>query len=43
MRDFYYAPNMHGLDWKVCRTINMLCSLPDLNHRADLDYIIGVG
>jgi tricorn protease len=40
MRDFFYAPNMHGLDWPaVRRTYEPLVS--HVNHRADLTYIIG--
>jgi tricorn protease len=40
MRDFYWAPNMSGVDWaKVRATYEPL--LPYVNHRADLTYIIG--
>jgi tricorn protease len=40
MRDFFYAPNMHGVDWeKVRRNYEPL--LPFVKHRADLTYIIG--
>jgi tricorn protease len=40
MRDFLYAPNMHGVDWpKMRETYNPL--LKHVNHRADLTYIIG--
>ncbi len=40
MRDFFYAPNMHGVDWeKVRRNYEPL--LPFVRHRADLTYIIG--
>ncbi len=40
MRDFFYAPNMHGVDWqKVRKTYEPL--LKYVNHRADLTYIIG--
>lgn len=40
MRDFFFAPNMHGLDWqKVHDTYAQL--VPYVNHRADLTYIIG--
>jgi tricorn protease len=40
MRDFFYAPNMHGVDWPAMRrTYEAL--LPYVNHRADLTYVIG--
>ena len=40
MRDFFYAPNMNGVDWeKVRRTYEPL--VPFVRHRADLTYIIG--
>jgi tricorn protease len=40
MRDFFYAPNMHGVDWPaVRRTYEPLVAY--VNHRADLTYIIG--
>jgi tricorn protease len=40
MRDFFYAPNMHGVDWPAMRrTYEAL--LPHVNHRADLTYVIG--
>jgi tricorn protease len=40
MRDFLFAPNMHGVDWKKMRaTYEQL--LPYVNHRYDLTYIIG--
>ena len=40
MRDFFYAPNMHGVNWeKVKQTYEEL--LPYVAHRADLTYIIG--
>ena len=40
MRDFFYAPNMHGVDWeKVKKNYEEL--LPYVAHRADLTYIIG--
>ncbi len=40
MRDFFYAPNMHGLDWK---SINKKYSVlvPYVNNRNDLNYVIG--
>ncbi|MFN8005483.1 MAG: PDZ domain-containing protein [Terriglobia bacterium] len=40
MRDFFYAPNMNGVDWAgVRKTYEPL--LEHVGHRADLDYIIG--
>lgn len=40
MRDFFYAPNMHGVDWKAMyKKYNVL--IPYVNHRSDLTYIIG--
>jgi tricorn protease len=40
MRDFLFAPNMHGVDWpKMKKTYEQL--LPFVNHRYDLTYIIG--
>lgn len=40
MRDFFYDPNMHGLDWPaVRRKYEPLAA--HVNHRADLTYIIG--
>ncbi len=40
MRDFFYAPNMHGVDWlAVKKKYEVL--LPYVQHRADLTYIIG--
>ncbi len=40
MRDFLFAPNMHGVDWPAMRT-KYSALLPYVNHRADLTYIIG--
>ncbi len=40
MRDFFYAPNMNGIDWKVMRD-KYAALLPFVNHRNDLTYIIG--
>jgi tricorn protease len=40
MRDFFYAPNMHGVDWEKIRK-NYEPLLPFVKHRADLTYIIG--
>jgi tricorn protease len=40
MRDFYYAPNMHGLDWKAIHDKYAVLAAA-VNQRADLDYVIG--
>ncbi len=40
MRDFFYAPNMHGVDWDKVKT-NYEPLVQYVNHRADLTYIIG--
>ena len=40
MRDFFYAPNMHGVDWKAIHD-KYAPLLPYVNQRADLTYIIG--
>ena len=40
MRDFFYAPNMHGLDWKAVGD-KYAALLPFVNHRNDLTYLIG--
>ena len=40
MREFFYAPNMHGVDWEgVRRKYEPL--VPFVNTRADLTYILG--
>ncbi|MEG8947307.1 S41 family peptidase [Rosettibacter firmus] len=40
MRDFFFDPNMHGVDWeKVKKNYEPLVDY--VNHRADLTYIIG--
>ena len=40
LRDWFYDPNMHGLDWNAIRTkYGQL--VPFVAHRADLDYILG--
>jgi tricorn protease len=40
MRDFFYDPNMHGVDWKAMR--DKYEPLVDhVQHRADLTYVIG--
>ncbi len=40
MRDFFYDPNMHGVDWKAMHD-KYAVFLPYVNHRNDLTYIIG--
>jgi tricorn protease len=40
MRDFFYDPNMHGVDWKKMHD-KYEPLLPYINQRADLTYIIG--
>lgn len=40
MRDFFYVPNMHGVDWQSMHD-KYSCLLPYVNHRNDLTYIIG--
>ncbi len=40
MREYFYAPNMHGVDWKGVRE-KYAQLLPFVNHRNDLTYIIG--
>jgi tricorn protease len=40
MRDFFYAPNMHGVDWPKIKE-NYQPLVKHVNHRADLTYIIG--
>lgn len=40
MKDYFYAPNMHGVDWeKVRAQYEPLAKA--VNHRADLTYVIG--
>jgi tricorn protease len=40
MRDFFYDPDMHGVDWKgVFQKYEPLVA--HVNHRADLTYLIG--
>jgi tricorn protease len=40
MRDFFYAPNMHGLDWNAMhKKYDVL--VPFVRHRNDLSYLIG--
>lgn len=40
MRDFFYAPNLHGVDWEKMKK-NYAQLVPYVNHRMDLTYIIG--
>jgi len=40
MRNFFYAKNMHGVDWnEVYNKYKVL--IPYVNHRTDLTYILG--
>ena len=40
MRDFFFAPNMHGVDWRAMRA-KYAPLVEHVNHRADLTYVIG--
>ncbi|HEV2803456.1 MAG TPA: S41 family peptidase [Chthoniobacterales bacterium] len=40
MRDFFYAPNMNGVDWKAMRD-KYGALVPFVNHRNDLTYLVG--
>jgi tricorn protease len=40
MRDFFYDPNLHGVDWKAMRE-RYAPLVEHVNHRADLTYVIG--
>jgi tricorn protease len=40
MRDFFYAPNMHGIDWNAMKQ-KYGSLVPYVNHRADLSYVLG--
>lgn len=40
MRDWFYDPNMHGVDWKKMHD-RYAALVPHVAHRGDLDYIIG--
>ncbi len=40
MRQFFYAPNMHGVDWNKMRE-HYAAMLDDCSSREDLSYIIG--
>ncbi len=40
MRDFFYVPNMHGLDWQAVKE-KYAPLVPHVNNRHDLNYVIG--
>ena len=40
MRDFFFAPNLHGVDWPAMRQ-RYAPLLAHVQHRADLTYVIG--
>jgi tricorn protease len=40
MRDYFYAPNLNGVDWQLVRA-RYEPLLAHVNHRADLTYILG--
>lgn len=40
MRDFFYDPGMHGVDWPAIK-LKYKALLPYVSHRTDLTYIIG--
>jgi tricorn protease len=40
MRDFFYDPGMHGVDWKKIKE-QYRPLVAHVNHRADLTYVIG--
>jgi tricorn protease len=40
MKYFFYAPNMHGVDWEAMR-LKYRPLAQAVNHRADLTYVIG--
>lgn len=40
MRDFFYVPNMHGVDWPAMK-LKYGQMLPYVNNRNDLNYLIG--
>jgi len=39
LRDYFYAPDMHGLNWSVIRD-RYEPFLEHINHRSDLDYLL---
>lgn len=40
MRDWFYDPGLHGVDWKKMHDRYEVL-VPHVSHRADLDYILG--
>lgn len=40
MRDFFYAPNMHGVDWPAMKR-KYAALVPSIRHRNDLNFVIG--
>lgn len=40
MRDFFYAPNMHGVDWQAIHD-KYVVLIPYVKNRNDLNYLIG--
>ncbi|MDZ7331355.1 MAG: PDZ domain-containing protein [candidate division KSB1 bacterium] len=40
MREYFYVPNMHGVDWKAMKE-KYQPLVKHVNHRIDLTYIIG--
>jgi tricorn protease len=40
MREFFFAPNMHGVDWEAIKE-KYKPLVKHVNHRVDLTYIIG--
>jgi tricorn protease len=40
MRDFLYAPNMHGVDWPAMKE-KYGALVPSVRHRNDLNFVIG--
>jgi tricorn protease len=40
MRDFFYAPNMHGVDWEAMRE-KYFPLVSHVNNRLDLTYVLG--
>jgi len=40
MRDFFYDPNMHGIDWQAMHD-KYAVMVPYVNHRNDLTYLMG--
>ncbi|MEM7198737.1 MAG: S41 family peptidase [Planctomycetota bacterium] len=40
MRDWFYDPDMHGVDWKAMRA-KYEPLLAHVSHRADLDFLLG--